>query len=103
MSSVTRWRKRPVEITAVQYTGDNQGDVRRFGGYLPGADLLERHYAVRFGPDGAGEVYDRIHDSWIRFGPGHWIIRGIRGELYPCEGSVFAETYEPAAEVPGGR
>lgn len=28
--------------------------------------------------------------------PGDWIIRGIKGELYPCKPDIFAETYEPA-------
>lgn len=29
--------------------------------------------------------------------PGDWIIRGIKGELYPCKPDIFAATYEPAA------
>jgi hypothetical protein len=28
--------------------------------------------------------------------PGDWIIRGIKGELYPCKPDIFAATYEPA-------
>ena len=28
---------------------------------------------------------------------GDWIIRGIKGELYPCKPDIFALTYEPAA------
>lgn len=27
---------------------------------------------------------------------GDWIIRGIKGELYPCKADIFAATYEPA-------
>jgi hypothetical protein len=27
---------------------------------------------------------------------GHWMIRGVKGELYACEPSIFAATYEPA-------
>jgi hypothetical protein len=26
-----------------------------------------------------------------------WIIRGIKGELYPCKPDIFAATYEPEA------
>ena len=26
--------------------------------------------------------------------PGDWIIRGVQGELYPCEDSIFKETYQ---------
>lgn len=28
--------------------------------------------------------------------PGDWIIRGIKGEIYPCKPDIFAETYEAA-------
>jgi len=27
--------------------------------------------------------------------PGDWIIRGVKGELYPCKPDIFAATYEP--------
>jgi hypothetical protein len=29
--------------------------------------------------------------------PGDWIIRGVKGEFYPCKPDIFAMTYEPAA------
>jgi hypothetical protein len=29
---------------------------------------------------------------------GDWIIRGVKGELYPCKPDIFAATYEPASE-----
>jgi len=28
--------------------------------------------------------------------PGDWIIRGVKGEFYPCKPNVFEATYEPA-------
>lgn len=35
-----------------------------------------------------------------------WIIRGVRGELYPCKPDIFEATYEavdgPAAKKDGG-
>ncbi len=27
---------------------------------------------------------------------GDWIIRGVKGELYPCKPDIFEATYEPA-------
>lgn len=29
-------------------------------------------------------------------GPGDWIIRGVKGEIYPCKPDIFAATYEAA-------
>jgi hypothetical protein len=28
--------------------------------------------------------------------PGDWIIRGVKGEFYPCKPDIFDATYEPA-------
>jgi len=28
--------------------------------------------------------------------PGDWIIKGVKGEFYPCKPDIFAETYDPA-------
>jgi len=30
--------------------------------------------------------------------PGDWIIKGVKGEFYPCKPDIFAATYEPANE-----
>ena len=30
--------------------------------------------------------------------PGDWLIRGVKDELYPCEKSIFFQSYEPADE-----
>ena len=30
--------------------------------------------------------------------PGDYIIRGVKGEFYPCKPDIFAATYEPAGE-----
>ncbi len=27
-----------------------------------------------------------------------WVIRGVRGEFYPCKPDIFAETYEEVAD-----
>ena len=31
---------------------------------------------------------------------GDWIIRGVKGELYPCKPDIFAATYDPVDELP---
>ena len=41
-------------------------------------------------------VFNPLEDQWLNVPVGHWIIRGVKGELYPCEPEVFAATYEPA-------
>ena len=29
-------------------------------------------------------------------GYGDWIIKGVKGEFYPCKSDIFEATYEPA-------
>lgn len=31
----------------------------------------------------------------MRAEPGDWIIKGTRGEFYPCKPDAFADTFEP--------
>jgi hypothetical protein len=32
----------------------------------------------------------------MKASPGDWIIKGVKGEFYPCKPDIFAATYEPA-------
>lgn len=33
-------------------------------------------------------------EGTMRADPGDWIIRGVKGEFYPCKPDIFAATYE---------
>jgi hypothetical protein len=39
-------------------------------------------------------VVIRTLEGDMRAEPDDWIIRGVRGELYPCKPDIFAATYE---------
>lgn len=53
------------------------------------------------GKFGQGEVFCEIKtlEGVMRAGEGDWIIKGIRGELYPCKSDIFSATYEPAEDL----
>ena len=61
------------------------------------------HVGEHFLPDDAlvrlkgtqKQVYDALHFTWVNYEAGDWIIRGVRGEFYPCKRDVFTLTYEP--------
>jgi hypothetical protein len=93
-----RYRKKPVIIEAIQWTGANLAAVQDFAGhgFFGAVDPEDRAED----PDRTAEVYDRLHGTWVGVYDGQWVIRGIQGELYPCADDVFAETYEPAPEQP---
>jgi hypothetical protein len=98
----TRWTKKPVTIDARQWTGDNYDEIMAFAGSGKFIVLGEEDRANSDDPDCSASVYDKLHSTWVGVMDGQWIIRGVKGEFYPCDAEVFAETYEPARVTPSG-
>lgn len=75
-----KYRKKPVVIEAVQYTGFNWDEVSAF------CEKAERTVTE-----------DGIHtlEGFMRITKGDYIIRGIAGEFYPCKPDIFKDTYDP--------
>ena len=82
----TTFRKKPVEIQAVQWTGDNLYALMLFT-----EGQFERVNSVTYF---TARVHDDLHNTWIDLKTGDWVIRGVKGEFYPIEESVLTETYE---------
>jgi hypothetical protein len=78
---IRRFRKKPVVIEAVQWTGRNGAEVQ---GFL-GDDFLAAS-------DDRIEV--RTLEGPITASVGDVLIRGVNGEHYPCKPDVFEKTYE---------
>jgi hypothetical protein len=90
---VSRWRKRPVEVDAVQWTGDNWDEVASFMGSVAEgneADIARQMAAAD------GRIRICTLEGTMAASLGDWIIRGVQGELYPCKPDIFDQTYEPA-------
>jgi 8-oxo-dGTP diphosphatase len=94
-----KYRKRPVVIDAVRWTGQNLDEVKAFVGQRPGSE--EDGFQL---PDGATRDWDQAHvwaeaeGCWMRCPVGHWVIRGVAGEFYPHDPSTFKITYEAAED-----
>lgn len=74
------YRKRPVEVEAVEWRGDNYDEIARFvgdGQYLHGPQLLIQTL-----------------EGMMRAQVGDFIVKGVEGEFYPCKGEIFKKTYE---------
>ena len=101
---MAKFRKKPVVIEAVQLRWATWGEVCDFLG-----DIIGPHNPGR--DDGSmpdarcpvtGELGPFINlaiptlegDMIARHGD--WIIKGVKGEFYPCKPDIFAATYEPA-------
>ena len=77
-----RYRKLPVVIEAVQCTGGNILEICNFTGKC-GGELIKD-----------GELYIKTLEGVHHASIGDYIIRGVKGEFYPCKPDIFAKTYE---------
>ena len=78
-----QYRKKPVVVEAICWTGNNRDEVRSFlhgsaESYVYDVDTLEI----------------ATLEGTMRAPVGDWIIRGIKGEFYPCKPDIFEATYE---------
>lgn len=96
-----RFRTRVVEIEAVRWTGDNLDEIQEFtgtrtvDGYTSNIFELMGTYLPAYLNDGfTGEVFDKLHNTWIAVADGQWIVRGVKGEFYPCDDETFHWKYE---------
>ncbi|MFJ8538138.1 hypothetical protein [Streptomyces sp. NPDC093591] len=93
--TITRYRKKPVEVDTIQWTGDNEAEVQAFtGGASQFYALDEADRANSDDPEATATVYDRLHSTWILVYTGQHVVRGVKGEFYPIAPDVLAETYE---------
>lgn len=89
-----KYRKKPVVIEVIKWDGGDYGCLNDFCGLNWGrADAHE----VGWTADEDGEqvvVWNTAEKQWLQVPKGHWIIRGISGEIYPCKPDIFDATYE---------
>lgn len=83
---MARYRKKPVEIEAMRLGSH----VQAVAEWAAGAISLYPE-----GPDGPLAVI-HTREGLMYAGPDDWIIKGVRGEFYPCKSDIFEATYEPA-------
>lgn len=90
--NIERWRKRPVVVEAVPFTGFGPG-----GNGFEVMDWINNSGGqAHADTEGGSEIVVATleGDHWGRIGD--WVIRGIKGEFYPVKPDIFAATYERA-------
>ena len=80
---MSKFRKKPVVIEAVQYLG-NEATYNEI--ISMGCPRVEREndWAI---PTLEGEMTVSVGD---------YVIKGVKGEFYPCKPDIFAATYDAA-------
>lgn len=90
-----QFRKKPVVIEAHRIGDDGWPDS-----IWEGVNRNEIVLHLSTGQDGArktvtGHVEIHTLEGVMRGEVGDYIIRGVKGEFYPCRADIFAATYEP--------
>lgn len=84
-----KFRKKPVVIDAFQHKFDDTSTVP-----VP-------KWVFDASADGTfvwrdGELHIKTLEGLMHVSEDDWIIRGVKGELYPCKPDIFETTYDPA-------
>jgi hypothetical protein len=80
-----KFRKKPVVVEAIQYTGKNFNKVKEF------CPCIRTNTCFSY-------LSIPTLEGLIRADMGDWIIKGVKGEFYPCKSDIFEATYEPVEE-----
>lgn len=73
-----QFRKKPVVIEAVQFTGKNHDEIGHFAGLA--AEIQGRESAL----------YIKTLEGMMKVSPNDYVIKGVKGEFYLCKPDIFA-------------
>ena len=80
------YRKKPVEIQAMQWTGTN--------GEAMFAWLGEERFTHEAPAGFTAMIYVAANDTWLGIETGEWVLKDAKG-FYPCKPDIFEQTYAP--------
>jgi hypothetical protein len=103
-SVVPVFRKKPVEVEARRLVG-GAGDMhdvyfwveQNSQGSFDPDDVKVPDNGISIDP-ATGFFLISTLEGVMQARPGDWIIRGVRGEFYPCKHDIFTATYEQVSE-----
>jgi hypothetical protein len=101
---VTRYRKKPVVVDAIQWTGSNVAELSTWAANVDHQGKKRRGERLSINVelpidvvslgDGRFDLEIRTLEGVIKATHGDWIICGVNGEFYPCKPDIFAKSYE---------
>lgn len=90
-----KFRKKPVVIEAWQWN-ETTTMLRMLEGF--GLNYTS-HSGHRERPEECQDLRIRTLEGQLLVSPGDWIIKGVKGEFYPCKPDIFEATYEPVEDL----
>jgi hypothetical protein len=86
------YRKKPVEIEAFHFNMESLKELEELREFLKDADV-DNNYLNE------GKLYIETLEGTMCANEGDYIIKGVRGEFYPCKPDIFELTYEKVNET----
>lgn len=88
-----KYKTKPVEIEAIRWTGLNLEEIKTFVGDSLIYDIIDTAWEVR---KGRPHVLMQIKtlEGNMHVTEGDYIIKGLKGEFYPCKPDIFEKKYE---------
>ncbi|MBR8733142.1 hypothetical protein IX329_000715 [Fusobacterium necrophorum] len=98
IENIKKYRKKPVMIEAIQFRKDNIREVLEF--ITPQFSIYKKEVIDEMEERIKQKRYLTIRtlEGNLLVGYGSYILKGIQGEIYPCEKEIFEETYEEILE-----
>lgn len=87
-----KFRKKPVTIEAIQFIGTNAMEINAFtdGKSFPARESFSNPHWER-----KQLIIPTLEGEHVA-SYGDWIIKGVKGEFYPCKPDIFESAYEAA-------
>ena len=91
---IRKFKKKPVIIEAIQYNNLNREEIETFVGKKLSQELeTETAYLAGKGSPKFSIIIETLEGN-MKAMPNDWIIKGLKGEFYPCKPDIFEMTYE---------
>ncbi|MFA7708150.1 MAG: hypothetical protein WCX73_04320 [Candidatus Pacearchaeota archaeon] len=87
-----KYRKKPVVIEAIQFTDETKDRV------YSTVREIQQNVSPSFDKHNRPILLIPTLEGEMMCSLGDWIIKGVRGELYPCKPDIFDVTYELITE-----
>lgn len=90
-----RYRKKPVIVDAIQWTGENTDEVlQQCNGCATYEPMVSGNNLIVIDTLESDDDHSTRHAASV----GDFIIKGVQGEFYPCKPDIFDQTYEEVTE-----
>lgn len=84
--------KKPVTIEAIQWTGHNLEEIKKF------SENTAKKRTNLVPEKELNQLLIHTEEGVMIANLGDWIIKGVKGEFYPCKPDIFKMTYKELNE-----